>query len=77
VIHCPTISVRLAAAALLLFGVAFAAVAMRDFGTPDDIKTMSVPVLEPRLILSPKSELIERSSRELFPTTLQQVEVLR
>lgn len=30
-IHCPTISVRLAAAALLLFGVAFAvASAMRD-----------------------------------------------
>src|SRR4030042_5234128 len=43
--------------ALLLAIRAYAALAGRDFVTPDDIKTMSVPVLEHRLILRPEFEI--------------------
>ncbi len=62
---------------LLLAARAYAALAMRDFVTPDDIKTMSVPVLEHRLILRPEFEIEGLSIGEVIQTILQQVAVPR
>jgi MoxR-like ATPase len=62
---------------LLLAGRAHAALAMRDFVTPDDIKTMAVPVLEHRLILRPEFEIEGLSIGEVIQAILQQVAVPR
>jgi len=43
--------------ALVLSSRAHAAIAGRDFVTPDDVKLMSIPVLEHRLILRPEFEI--------------------
>ena len=43
--------------ALLLASRAYAALAGRDFVTPDDVKTMAQPVLEHRLVLRPEFEI--------------------
>jgi MoxR-like ATPase len=63
--------------ALLLAGRAHAALAMRDFITPDDIKTMATPVLEHRLILRPEFEIEGLTIAEVIQTILQQVAVPR
>ena len=63
--------------ALLLAGRAHAALKMRDFVTPDDIKTMAVPVLEHRLILRPEFEIEGLSISEVIQSILQQVAVPR
>jgi MoxR-like ATPase len=63
--------------ALLLSGRAHAALQMRDFVTPDDIKTMAVPVLEHRLILRPEFEIEGLSVGEVIQSILQQVAVPR
>ena len=63
--------------ALLLASRAHAALAMRDFITPDDIKTMAAPVLEHRLILRPEFEIEGLSIVEVIQTILQQVAVPR
>jgi MoxR-like ATPase len=62
---------------LLLAARAHAALAMRDYVTPDDIKTMAVPVLEHRLILRPEFEIEGLSIGEVIQTILQQVAVPR
>ena len=62
---------------LLLAARAYAALAMRDYVTPDDIKTMAVPVLEHRLILRPEFEIEGMSIGEVIQTILQQVAVPR
>jgi MoxR-like ATPase len=62
---------------LLLASRAHAALAMRDFVTPDDIKTMAVPVLEHRLILRPEFEIEGLSIGEVIRSILQQVAVPR
>ena len=62
---------------LLLAGRAQAALAMRDFVTPDDIKTMAVPVLEHRLILRPEFEIEGLSIGEVIQSILQLVAVPR
>jgi MoxR-like ATPase len=63
--------------ALLLAGRATAALAGRDFVTPDDIKAMAAPVLEHRLILRPEFEIEGLSVREVIQNILQQVAVPR
>ena len=63
--------------ALLLSSRAFAALAGRDFVTPDDIKSMAVPVLEHRLILRPEFEIEGLSVREVIKTILEQIAVPR
>lgn len=63
--------------ALLLGCRALAAIEGRDFVTPDDIKTLSVPVLEHRLILRPEFELEGASLREVIGRILQAVPVPR
>jgi MoxR-like ATPase len=62
---------------LLFASRAHAALAMRDFVTPDDIKTMAVPVLEHRLILRPEFEIEGLSIGEVIQSILQQVAVPR
>src|SRR5213082_1895670 len=63
--------------ALLLASRAFAAIAGRDFVTPDDIKAMAVPVLEHRLILRPEFEIEGLSVPEVIQQILQQIAVPR
>jgi len=63
--------------ALLLGSRAAAALAGRDFVTPDDIKAMAAPVLEHRLILRPEFEIEGLSVGEVIQTILQQIAVPR
>ena len=63
--------------ALLLSSRANAALAGRDFVTPDDVKSMAVPVLSHRLILRPEFELEGLSVSETIQNVLQQVAVPR
>src|SRR6185295_16223758 len=63
--------------ALLLASRAFAAVAGRDFVTPDDIKATAVPVLEHRLILRPEFEIEGVTVVEVIQKILEQVAVPR
>ena len=62
---------------LLLASRAHAALAMRDFVTPDDVKAMTTPVLEHRLILRPEFEIEGMSITEVIQSILQQVAVPR
>ncbi len=62
---------------LLLASRAAAALAGRDFVTPDDIKTMAVPVLEHRLILRPEFEIEGVSVTEVIQQILQGIAVPR
>jgi len=63
--------------ALLLASRAWAAIDGRDFVTPDDIKTLAIPVLEHRLILRPEFELEGASIKEVVTRILQNVAVPR
>ncbi len=63
--------------ALLLSSRAFAAIEGRDFVTPDDIKYMSLPVLEHRLILRPEYEIEGMTPGEVIQDILQEIAVPR
>jgi MoxR-like ATPase len=63
--------------ALLLASRALAALSGRDFTTPDDVKTMALPVLEHRLVLRPEYEIEGMSAREVIGAILQDVAVPR
>ena len=63
--------------ALIMASRAGAAIAGRDFVTPDDIKSMAVPVLEHRLILRPEFEIEGLSVVEVIQQILQQIAVPR
>ena len=63
--------------ALLLSSRAHAAIAGRDFVTPDDIKAMAPPVLEHRLILRPEFEIEGLSIGEVIRSVLEQIAVPR
>jgi MoxR-like ATPase len=62
---------------LLMASRAYAAICGNDFVTPDDIKTMAVPVLEHRLILRPEFEIEGLSVAEVIQQLLQQIAVPR
>jgi MoxR-like ATPase len=62
---------------LVLAARAGAAVAGRDFVTPDDVKRMAGPVLEHRLILQPDYEIEGVTATEVIATILQEVTVPR
>jgi MoxR-like ATPase len=62
---------------LIMASRASAAVAGRDFVTPDDIKTMALPVLEHRLILRPEFEIEGLAVPEVISQILQQIAVPR
>ena|SRR5436190_556752 len=63
--------------ALIMASRAGAAIAGRDFVTPDDIKSMAIPVLEHRLILRPEFEIEGLSVVEVIQQILQQIAVPR
>jgi MoxR-like ATPase len=62
---------------LIMAARACAAMAGRDFVTPDDIKTMALPVLEHRLILRPEFEIEGLTVPEVVQQILQQIAVPR
>jgi MoxR-like ATPase len=62
---------------LLLAGRTFAAIKGRDFVTPDDIKSMAVPVMEHRLILRPEYEIEGLTVREVIENILKDITVPR
>jgi MoxR-like ATPase len=63
--------------ALMMASRAYAAISERYFVTPDDIKTMTRPVLEHRLILRPEFEIEGLSVAEVIQQILQQLAVPR
>ncbi len=63
--------------ALLLSSRTLAAIAGRSFVTPDDIKAMTLPVLEHRLILRPEFEIEGMSTAEVIGDILKEVAVPR
>jgi MoxR-like ATPase len=63
--------------ALLLASRTQAALAMRDFVTPDDVKTMSESVLGHRLVLRPEYEIEGVTITEVISKILEQVTVPR
>jgi len=63
--------------ALLLSGRAYAAIAGRDFVTPDDIKTMARGVLEHRIVLRPEFEIEGYTVPEVVQQILKEVAVPR
>jgi len=62
---------------LLLASRAQAAIAGRDFVTPDDIRAMAVAVLEHRLILRPEYEIEGLTAVEVIHKILQDIAVPR
>ena len=62
---------------LLLACRALAAIEGRDFVTPDDIKSMSAPVLEHRLILRPEYEIEGLSVPEVIQNILEDIALPR
>jgi MoxR-like ATPase len=63
--------------ALLLASRAYAAIAERDFITPDDIKTMTSAVLEHRIVLRPEYEIEGHTVPEMIQQILKEVAVPR
>ncbi|GAB4341303.1 MAG: MoxR family ATPase [Candidatus Abyssubacteria bacterium] len=63
--------------ALILSCRVLAAILGRDFVTPDDVKTMALPVLEHRLILRPEYEIEGLTVSEVVQRILQHVTVPR
>jgi MoxR-like ATPase len=63
--------------ALLLVSRAHAAIAGRDFVTPDDVKSMALPVLEHRLTLRPEYEVEGLTVKEVIQDILQEIAVPR
>lgn len=63
--------------ALILASRTCAAINGRDFITPDDIKTMAIPVLEHRLILRPEYEIEGLTVREVIDSILKEIAVPR
>jgi MoxR-like ATPase len=63
--------------ALLRASRAWAALAARDFVSPDDVRAVALPVLEHRLLLRPESELEGVRQAEVLDRILHEVPVPR
>jgi len=63
--------------ALLLASRAFAAISGRDYLTPDDVKSMAVPVLGHRIILRPEYEIEGVTVPEVIAGVLETIAVPR
>lgn len=66
-----------ASVAILNAAKAFAAVNGRDFVTPEDIKTVAVPVLRHRVILTPDKEMEGVTTDEVVKLMIDKIEVPR
>ena len=62
---------------LLLASRAHAAISGRDFVTPDDVREMSLPVLDHRIILRPESEIEGVTVAEALGRILKEIPVPR
>lgn len=56
---------------------AFAAIAGRDFVTPEDIKNAAIPVLEHRVIVTPEREMEGVTSQQIIEQIIETVEIPR
>jgi MoxR-like ATPase len=63
--------------ALILASRAYAVISGRDFVTPDDIKAMTRPVLDHRLILRPDYEIEGTTTTEVIDSILEEVSIPR
>ena len=66
-----------ASLSLLKSAKAVAAMSGRNFVTPDDIRYVSYPVLNHRIILTPEREMEGYSTREILENIIKNVEVPR
>ncbi|OIQ29705.1 MAG: magnesium chelatase [Bacteroidetes bacterium MedPE-SWsnd-G2] len=66
-----------ASIAILKASKAFAAMANRDFVTPEDIKRSAVPVLQHRVIVTPEREMEGVSSKQIIKQIIEAVEIPR
>jgi MoxR-like ATPase len=66
-----------ASLAILRLSKAVAALAGRDFVTPDDIKRVAFPALNHRIILSPEREMEGFGSRDVIQEIMKGIEVPR
>jgi MoxR-like ATPase len=66
-----------ASLSLLKSAKAVAAMSGRNFVTPDDIRYVSYPVLNHRIILTPEREMEGYSTREILEDIIRNVEVPR
>ncbi|MEM7515612.1 MAG: MoxR family ATPase [Planctomycetota bacterium] len=66
-----------ATTALLLASRAYAAIQGRDYVTPDDIRSMTQPVLSHRLVLRPEYEIEGLTVKEAIGKLIESVEVPR
>jgi MoxR-like ATPase len=63
--------------ALILAARTYAAINGRDFITPDDIKSLALPVLEHRIILRPEYEIEGLTVKEVIAEILREIAVPR
>jgi MoxR-like ATPase len=63
--------------ALILASRACSVISGRDFVTPDDIKAMTRPVLDHRLILRPDYEIEGTTTTEVIDSILDEVPIPR
>jgi MoxR-like ATPase len=66
-----------ASVAILSSSKAYAALQGRDFVTPEDIKTVAVPVLRHRVILTPDKEMEGVTADEIVKQMIDKIEVPR
>ncbi|MCX7548116.1 MoxR family ATPase [Xanthomarina sp. F1114] len=66
-----------ASIAILKASKAFAAIAGRDFVTPEDIKRASIPVLQHRVIVTPEREMEGLTSKQIIEQIIESVEIPR
>ena len=66
-----------ASIAILNASKAFAAIAGRDFVTPEDIKNAAIPVLKHRVILTPEREMEGLTSHQIIEQIIESVEIPR
>lgn len=66
-----------ASIAILKASKAFAAMAGRDFVTPEDIKRAAVPVLHHRVIVTPEREMEGMTSTDVIKQIIENVEIPR
>jgi len=66
-----------ASLALMKTAKAAAALSGRNFVTPDDIRYVSFPVLNHRVILTPEREMEGYSTREVLDDIVKKIEVPR
>ena len=66
-----------ASVAILHSAKAYAAIKARDFVTPEDIKTVALPVLRHRIMLNPDKEMEGISTDEIVKQIIDKIEVPR